>query len=115
MDLGPPEVYVIAHSEGTLVSYSSLVKAALNKAPWLASVKALVTMGSPIDKHFGIWPTRFLTRAGVTVLEPRIRWFNLWDISDPVGYGMRALKSKDGEPPTDAELMFDLRYDSGFA
>src|SRR5258707_779088 len=41
MDLGPPEVYVIAHSEVTLLSYSSLVKAAFEKAPSLASLKAL--------------------------------------------------------------------------
>ena len=116
VELAPPEIFVVAHSEGTVVSYSSLVKAAIAQAPWLASVKALVTLGSPIDKHFGIWATRFLTRhEGVATLQPRIRWFNFWDISDPVGYGMKVLASNDGEPPTDAERIFDLRYDSGFA
>ena len=117
-DLDTPEIYIVAHSEGTVVAYSSLVKAAALQppVPWLPWVKALVTLGSPIDKHFGIWPARFRVRtAGVTTLNPRIPWFNFWDVSDPVGYGMRSLKSRPEEPPSDAEQLFDLRFDSGFA
>jgi hypothetical protein len=120
--LSAPEIYVVAHSEGTVVSYSSLVRAAINGVSWLDNVKALVTLGSPLDKHFAIWRTRFIkSHDQLSQRGERIPWFNFWDISDPVGYGLKALTSgeaaKDSESVgyTDAEKLFDLKYDRGVA
>jgi hypothetical protein len=114
------EVYVVAHSEGTVVSYNCLVQAASDREgnpsvrEWLLRVRGLVTLGSPLDKHYGIWNNRFVTdQLKTTSLNPRIRWFNYWDRSDPVGYGLAKLRPKD--PSSDAFKMFDVQFDRTFA
>jgi hypothetical protein len=111
----PPEIYVVAHSEGTVVAYESLVKAAREEDnPWFRHVKGLVTLGSPLDKHFTIWNNCFkLHRYAGPPLEEKIRWFNYWDVSDPVGYSLHALHPERSD--TDAGKLFTVRYDSGFA
>ena len=73
------EIYIVAHSEGTVVAFLSLLQAAAvildpnaNTIPddiaettkhnppldcgWLRHVKGLMTIGSPIDKHLVFWP-----------------------------------------------------------
>ena len=124
----PPEIYIVSHSEGTVVSYYSLVEAARqrlddpSKHAWLDRVCGLVTLGSPIDKHYTIWRNRFRTRflEGKSPLEKKIPWRNYWDRSDPVGYGLRVLLKDSADPnkddPTsDANLLFHRQYDKGFA
>jgi len=148
------EIYVIAHSEGTVVSYSSLVQAAvllegdalhaqdqgfegfkageqkrLREGPgaeavgnWLPRVKGFLTIGSPLDKHFLIWQHRFkkyrlqndpvVANDGTTI---RIPWFNFWDQNDPVGYGLHSLFHGSEVAKTDAEKLFTLCDDRGFA
>jgi hypothetical protein len=111
-----PEIYVIAHSEGTIVSYSSLVAAACAKATWFPFVKGLVTLGSPLDKHYTIWKKRFtLQNYGGPALseDSKIRWYNYWDISDPVGYGLNVLFPNDDW--SDAQKLFRPEFDAGFA
>jgi hypothetical protein len=114
------EVFVIAHSEGTVVSYNSLVKAAVErekdstKCEWLPRVRGLVTLGSPLDKHYSIWRSRFVTNAlSRPPVHRKIRWFNYWDRSDPVGYGLSELRP--GDPASDAGKMFAVEYDRGYA
>jgi hypothetical protein len=113
---GPPEIYVVAHSEGTVVSYSSLVEAAAEGLPWFRQVQGLVTLGSPIDKHYTIWHNRFRTDSySGPASGPKIPWFNYWDVSDPVGYGLRVLQRETpAHPPTDADQLFSIRYDTPF-
>lgn len=121
------EIYVIAHSEGTVVSYNSMVqaeKARQNNASgydWLKQVKGFVTMGSPIDKHYTIWKNRFEQNHVNEEWGEKIPWFNYWDYSDPVAYGMKVLYEPSEviwppqqEEKTDAQKMFDLKYDTGF-
>jgi hypothetical protein len=107
-----PEIYVVAHSEGTVVAYNSLVEAAQRGDSWFRLVRGLVTLGSPIDKHYTIWDNRFRTNT-YTGPDPeqRIPWRNYWDQSDPVGYGLHVLAGTD----SDARRLFDVRYDQGFA
>ncbi len=114
------EVYIVAHSEGTVVSYNCLVQAAAIRErdptlrAWLPRVRGLVTLGSPLDKHYGIWNNRFVTdQLKTTSLNPKIPWFNYWDRSDPVGYGLAQMRPLD--PSSDAFRMFDVRYDRTFA
>ncbi len=107
-----PKVYVIAHSEGTVVAYSTLVEAAQKGEGWLDNVRGFVTMGSPLDKHYTIWHNRFRSReVSGPPREQKIVWHNYWDQSDPVGYGLKTLFK---DPDSDAHKLFDLRYDKGF-
>ncbi len=76
-----PEIYIIAHSEGTVVAFMGLLEAmchpaeppasysAIDRRPllkpnpseedlpeWAAHVRGFMTIGSPIDKHLVLWP-----------------------------------------------------------
>ena len=81
---GTPEIYIVAHSEGTVVSFLGLLEAlsgrgvadpdapdepdttdtAAPPAPltppappdWIRFVRGFMTIGSPIDKHLVLWP-----------------------------------------------------------
>lgn len=79
---GEADIYIVAHSEGTVVSFLGLLHAMSNSivklappgkdtekkedpdpvpAPesppdWLKNVKGFMTLGSPIDKHLLLWP-----------------------------------------------------------
>ena len=114
------EVFVIAHSEGSVVAYNSLVQAAADREQdparreWLTRVRGLVTFGSPLDKHYSVWRSRFVTDLLTRPPLPgKIRWFNYWDRSDPVGYGL--LRLRPGDKRSDAGKMFAVEYDRGFA
>ncbi len=138
------QIYVVAHSEGTVVSLNSLVQAAvlaegqashperefqdlfefektlcatrgLGAEPasqWLPQVAALATLGSPIDKHYTIWENRFRKDHLKQMYTPSIQWFNYWDLSDPVGYGLREVFKG---ACTDARKLFTVEYDQGFS
>lgn len=172
-----PEIYIVAHSEGTVVTYNGLVEAmeysckvlaepgkeheecrrlnmmsfstgkgtnavgseveleqrlrkqkesAEDVLRWFRQIKGLVTLGSPLDKHYTVWSNRFRGDClkGMS-LDPlrkgeEIPWFNYWDRSDPVGYGLNKLfepnESKDGsKEPSDATKLFCRKYDLGFS
>lgn len=62
-------IYVVAHSEGTVVSFAAMLEALLlpaargrTHAPphieteWIEYVRGYMTFGSPIDKHILLWP-----------------------------------------------------------
>ncbi len=67
-----PEIYIVAHSEGTVISFIGLLEAlsglpvtdpedsSANPIPlddsWIRCVKGYMTIGSPIDKHIVLWP-----------------------------------------------------------
>jgi len=118
-DWASHDIYVIAHSEGTVVSYFSLVQAAAEredkagKHKWLDRVSGLVTMGSPLDKHYSIWENRFLLNNLKTTFKKKIEWYNYADVSDPVGKCLDVLV-KDA-PGMDANRMFDVKFDEAFA
>ena len=111
------ETYIVAHSEGTVVAFNSLVQAAMvregiqyhagedeftraswacqdvakiHPSDWLPKVAGLVTLGSPLDKHHVLWKARF-RKHWLKTSPPRIRWFNFYDWSDPVAYAIEEL------------------------
>jgi hypothetical protein len=61
------EIYLIAHSQGTIVGLLGLLSAICgkdpvyrrDKPPWLDCIRGLMTIGSPIDKHLALWPELF--------------------------------------------------------
>jgi hypothetical protein len=134
-DFSHREIYVVAHSEGTVVAYNSLVQAQMiangsggypddefvraskehAKLPpdsdyaWLGKVRGLVTLGSPLDKHYFIWNSRFRKHQLQRDPEQRIPWLNFYDYNDPVAYSLEELRTPDrGQKKTDADRMFDL-------
>ena len=57
------EIYLVAHSEGTVVSLLGLLQAIQEEDPkkqeWLHRIRGFMTLGSPIDKHLTLWPELF--------------------------------------------------------
>jgi len=95
------EIYVVAHSEGTVVAFLGLLQAVTDprQYPWIKQVRGLMTIGSPIDKHLILWPDLFTPFSGPDTLAlfgqlpsdqprpaPPIRWLNYVDNGDPVGF-----------------------------
>ncbi|AJE02696.1 hypothetical protein GPICK_04325 [Geobacter pickeringii] len=87
------EIQIVAHSEGTVVTFLSLLEAmcadAANRPAWLPQVRGLMTIGSPIDKHLLLWPELWRPLEGIRWNPPpgeRIRWLNYYDYGDPVGF-----------------------------
>lgn len=65
-----PEIYIVAHSEGTVISFLGLLEALSGcvvtdpdnittgavDGSWIEHVHGYMTIGSPIDKHLVLWP-----------------------------------------------------------
>ena len=66
-----PEIYFVAHSEGTVISFLGMLEAFIGKPVedpekkdaqrydsrnWIGDVRGYMTIGSPIDKHILLWP-----------------------------------------------------------
>jgi len=94
------EIHVIAHSEGTVVSLLALLEALTQdpaEVPWVRRVKSFVTLGSPIDKHFFLWPELWEAFAGpyAQLPEPqRIDWKNYYDQGDPIGFKLDVFRAE---------------------
>lgn len=91
------DIVVVAHSEGTVVAFMGLLLAAaaksapgedLDEGPaWLDQVTALMTMGSPIDKHLILWPEIWEgVRRPHNLPQRPIAWWNYYDHGDPIGF-----------------------------
>src|ERR1019366_6185704 len=88
------EIYIVAHSEGTVVSWKSLTMAALEAVPpaWLDEIKGVVTLGSPIDKHRAFWGAQNFPADPLPAdRKTKIPWWNFSDYSDPVAYSLDAI------------------------
>jgi hypothetical protein len=113
---GTPEIYIVAHSEGTVVSFLGLLEALSGheicdpdaesvaiSTDWIRFVRGFMTMGSPIDKHLLLWPDIWKgllldsRRDGDAVVFERdgkdrlrlarpIQWRNYYDFGDPIGF-----------------------------
>ena len=92
------EIYLVAHSEGTVVTFFTLLKAlcvgSQNPPPpprpgWIEQVRGLMTIGSPIDKHIVLWMKMWDDVQNPDLSQPlnhRIAWRNYYDYADPVGF-----------------------------
>ena len=131
-------LHIVAHSEGTVVSFLGLLHAlsgervlaansekggiidSVGDIPsWLTQLRGYLTIGSPIDKHILLWPGLFKSFDFGPACEffgsqPKIKWRNYYDYGDPIGFKLDAariwLKQHKCEPFEFAET-----NDIGFA
>jgi hypothetical protein len=125
------DIYIVAHSEGTVIALMVLLKALCartrNLPPpqpppdWIRKVRGLMTIGSPIDKHLVLWiemwdpvETPDTTRAP-TDLENRIEWRNYYDYGDPVGFKLNTVRDWFKDHGWDKFFEFENKHDFGFA
>lgn len=110
------DIYLVAHSEGTVVSFLGLLAAArLDPQPaWLARVRGLMTFGSPIDKHLILWPELFGKGGPSHALERRIEWWNYYDRGDPIGFELNDARQWLARGGWNQVFHFDGTHDVGF-
>lgn len=120
-----PEIYIVAHSEGTVIAFMALLQAmcapptnAELPAPpprpaWIERVRGFMTIGSPIDKHIVLWPGIWdaVENPGRGPAAGPIRWRNYYDYGDPVGFELETTRQwlRDPEHNWDAIGAFEFR------
>jgi hypothetical protein len=112
------DVYLIAHSEGTVVSLLGLLEAGRLRDPpnWLRQVAGFMTIGSPIDKHLILWPSLFGSAPPSSNYEPdhRIEWRNYYDRGDPIGFNLNGIREWNQANGWDRVFSFSPEHDFGF-
>lgn len=113
------EIYLVAHSEGTVVSLLGLLNSICHPegSKWIRNVRGFMTFGSPIDKHLILWPELFqgFSCPGGPRDKP-IEWRNYYDFGDPVGFDLDTAREKFVEPPGWQGIFdFSADHDHGFA
>ncbi|SAL26108.1 hypothetical protein AWB74_01107 [Caballeronia arvi] len=139
-----PEVYIVAHSEGTVISFLGILQALSTptvhdpkdsndviSTDWVQSLRGFMTIGSPIDKHILLWPklwegmalksemqgdavTQVERPGGPMTLPSRIRWRNYYDYGDPVGFALDTARAYLDHRGCRA-FEFEPSHDIGFA
>ena len=124
------EIYLVAHSEGTVITFLGLLTAlsAAERPAWVERVRGLMTIGSPINKHIILWPELFdlLKNPKTQHLTQPIEWRNYYDFGDPIGFRLDATRDwlkenhwTTGKQPffnfNDKEDVEDDAHDIGFA
>jgi len=137
-DYPTANLHIVAHSEGTVVSFLGLLHALSGQRlappnaeggaklvplglipPWLKKVRGYLTIGSPIDKHILLWPALFSSFEFTPACEffrsgARIKWRNYYDYGDPVGFKLDTARSwleqRECKP-----FEFEEKDDIGFA
>ena len=133
-------LHIVAHSEGTVVSFLGLLHAMskqrvvpidLPKRPkadlvplpdfpeWLKHVKGFMTLGSPIDKHLLLWPRLWKDLqpklANDLFAKERIHWRNYYDYGDPVGFDLDTARLWLKYNQDCRAFEFEPEHDIGFA
>jgi hypothetical protein len=126
------EIYVIAHSEGTVVAFMGLLEAmarqprangvlANDPPAWIGQVRGFMTIGSPIDKHLILWPDLWddLQEQHPKVKSwstyPPIWWRNYYDYGDPVGFRLDTARDWLKDHNWKSVFEFEDRHDHGFS
>jgi hypothetical protein len=92
------DIYIIAHSEGTVVTLLGLLEEMASHQPpkWLDQVRGLMTIGSPLDKHLLLWRELFEPKGKPLTQKWRhsgqIEWRNYYDNGDPIGFELEGLR-----------------------
>ena len=92
----PVELYLVAHSEGTVLTFMALIAALSDPAKhsWIRSIRGVMTIGSPIEAHHLLWPELWQHLQPDASLKPLgIPWHNYYDYGDPIAYGLDSTKA----------------------
>ncbi len=117
------DIYLVTHSEGTVVALLGLLQAFREPEPprWTDKVRGLMTLGSPIDKHLALWPELFgdnppSVKALADRSDPqqKIDWRNYYDFGDPVGFNLDGIREWLGANQWNGVFDFDDSHDMGF-
>jgi hypothetical protein len=122
------ELYVVAHSEGTVIAFLGILEAFLRlktagaprfdspeKPDWAKQIRGVMTIGSPIDKHLFLWPHLW---DGLGLLGKQewsaadgapVPWRNYFDYGDPIGY--RLNRAREWLKKNGWENLFDFDFD----
>jgi hypothetical protein len=113
------EIYLVTHSEGTVIALLCLLAAATSPNPpaWLGQVRGFMTLGSPIGKHLVLWPELFARFTGLPngAPKPRIPWMNYYDLGDPVGFELDIARDWLSARGYDGLFDFPPENDIGFS
>ncbi|HWM90030.1 MAG TPA: hypothetical protein VN493_04630 [Thermoanaerobaculia bacterium] len=111
------EIYIVAHSEGTVVTLLGLLSALCTQGnPWISKVHGLMTFGSPIDKHLILWPELFEEFVEPCNRPPKpIVWHNYYDYGDPVGFELETARNRFTTGAWQGVFNFPPENDHGFA
>jgi hypothetical protein len=106
---GPIELYIVAHSEGTVLTFMALLAALSNpdSHPWIRSIRGVMTIGSPIEPHHLLWPELWQhlePHASLIDAPLGIPWHNYYDYGDPIAYRLDATKAWLGKVGFDRHL-----------
>jgi hypothetical protein len=132
-------LHIVAHSEGTVVSFLGLLQAMSGvrlkqsgppDAPvielertgsipnWLKHVHGYMTIGSPIDKHLLLWPRMWNglnpSLADKDLAPRQIKWRNYYDYGDPIGFKLDTARERLKTWQSNA-FEFGDEHDYGFA
>jgi hypothetical protein len=114
------EIYLVAHSEGTVVTLLGLLSALCDPAAessWIKNVRGLMTLGSPIDKHLILWPELFEAFGSPRVEQKPVKaieWRNYYDHGDPVGFELDTARARFTKGPWKGIFNFSENDDHGF-
>jgi hypothetical protein len=114
------EIYLVAHSEGTVVTLLGLLSALCDPAAessWIKNVRGLMTLGSPIDKHLILWPELFEAFGSPRVEQKPVKaieWRNYYDHGDPVGFELDTARARFTKGLWKGIFNFDENDDHGF-
>ncbi|MBI3801129.1 MAG: MFS transporter [Deltaproteobacteria bacterium] len=116
------EIYIIAHSEGTVIAFLGLLQAMCEQPSadwqWVQQVRGFMTIGSPLDKHLILWPelwgnfTHWQWHPSPD--KPRIQWRNYYDRADPIGFDLNKIRQWLGKTECPA-FEFEEDHDYGFS
>ena len=129
------EIYVVAHSEGTVVAFMGLLEAmcgtvranncvACEEPPgWVKQLRGFMTFGSPIDKHLILWPDIWdslqAPHPSLAVMRgangtAKIRWRNYYDYGDPIGFKLDTARNWMEVHNWSPFFEFTAKHDYGF-
>jgi hypothetical protein len=112
------EIYIVGHSEGSVVAFFGLLHA-LSRTPappaWVAQVRALMTIGSPIETHLLLWADLWKYRPSQPAPGLPIVWWNYFDYGDPIAYRLVKTREWMAQHGFNAFFEFPNEHDVGFA
>jgi hypothetical protein len=113
------EIYIVGHSEGSVVAYFGLLSALSQKPQppaWADQVRGLMTIGSPIETHLLLWADLWkYTPSRPAPAHGPIVWWNYLDYGDPIAYRLDRTREWMAAKGWNAFFRFPAEQDVAFS